>query len=98
MADARVNSIDELEVSRKTLIRLSENINQFFKEMSREVVNMQNNWDDTKYIESTFWFDISIPVFIILILVTLMSLGNLALKIMLMRGERKLIEEGEAQT
>ena len=51
MADARVNSIDELEVSRKTLIRLSENINQFFKEMSREVVNMQNNWDDTKYIE-----------------------------------------------
>ena len=53
---------------------------------------------DTKYIESTFWFDISIPVFIILILVTLMSLGNLALKIMLMRGERKLIEEGAAQS
>ncbi len=51
MADARLNSIDDLEVSRKTLIRLSESINQFFKDMSREVVNMQNNWDDTKYTE-----------------------------------------------
>ena len=49
---------------------------------------------DTKYIESTFWFDLSIPIFAILVAVTLLSLGNLVLKVMLMRGERQLIEEG----
>ena len=49
---------------------------------------------DTKYIESTFWFDISIPVFALLLVVTLVSIANLVLKIMLMKGERELIMEG----
>ena len=49
---------------------------------------------DTKYIESTLWFDISIPVFAILLVVTLVSIANLVLKIMLMKGERELIMEG----
>jgi hypothetical protein len=50
---------------------------------------------DTKYIESTRSFDIAIPVFALLLAVTLVSLANLAFKLMLMKGERELIKEGE---
>ena len=49
---------------------------------------------DTKYIESTLWFDIAIPVFAIVLVVTLISVANLVLKVMLMKGERELIKEG----
>ena len=49
---------------------------------------------DTKYIESTFWFDVAIPVFAILLIVTLVSIANLVLKLMLMKGEQELIKEG----
>ncbi len=52
---------------------------------------------DTKYIESTRWFDFSVPVFVILIAVTVLSLANLVLKTFLMRSERKLIEEGDTE-
>ncbi len=50
---------------------------------------------DTKYIESTACFDIAVPVFILLIAVTLLSLFNLVFKVLLMRGEKKLLMEGE---
>jgi membrane-associated phospholipid phosphatase len=49
---------------------------------------------DTKYIESTRWFDASVPVFTILIAVSLVSIANLVFKVLLMRSERQLIEEG----
>ena len=49
---------------------------------------------DTKYIESTLWFDVAVPVCAILIAVTLLSLANLAFKVMLMKGEKELIKEG----
>ena len=49
---------------------------------------------DTKYIESTFWFDVAVPVCVLLIVATLVSLLNLAFKVMLMKGERELIKEG----
>ena len=49
---------------------------------------------DTNYIESTRMFDLAIPVFVILLAVTLVSIGNLVFKILLMRAERKLIMEG----
>ena len=45
--------------------------------------------------DSTFWFDAAWFVFGLLILTTLISLGNLIWKILLMRAERKLIEEGK---
>lgn len=45
--------------------------------------------------DSTFWFDISAVVFAILIIVTILSIANLVWKIVLMRAERKLIEEGK---
>ena len=50
---------------------------------------------DTKYIESTLWFDVSVPVCILLLAVALLSVANLVFKVMLMKGERALIEEGE---
>ena len=49
---------------------------------------------DTKYIESTAWFDAAIPVFALVLVVTLVSVANLVLKLMLMKGERELIKEG----
>ncbi len=47
------------------------------------------------YTDSTFWFDISIFVFAVLFAVTLLSIINLVWKIVLMNGEKKLIEEGK---
>ena len=49
---------------------------------------------DTNYIESTRWFDASVPVFTVLIVVTLVSIANLVFKVLLMRSERQLLEEG----
>ena len=48
-----------------------------------------------KYIQSTFWFDISLAVFIPLLLFTLVNIGSMIWKIMLMKAEKKLIEEGK---
>ena len=45
--------------------------------------------------DSTFWFDASGVVFGVLLFATLLSLGNLVFKIIVMRAERKLIEEGK---
>ena len=50
---------------------------------------------DIYYTESTFWFDISLAVFIPLLIVTALSIFNLVFKIILMRAERKLLEEGK---
>lgn len=45
--------------------------------------------------DSTFWFDASIVVFALLLLTTIISIGNLVFKIVVMRAERALIEEGK---
>ena len=50
---------------------------------------------DIFYTESTFWFDISLAVFIPLLLVTALSIFNVIFKICLMKSERKLLEEGK---
>jgi hypothetical protein len=47
------------------------------------------------YTESTFWFDISIFVFSFVFLATALSIGNLVLKIILMKNEKLLIAEGK---
>lgn len=47
------------------------------------------------YTTSTFWFDISLFVFIFVFIATAISIGNLVWKILLMRTERRLIEEGK---
>ena len=55
-----------------------------------EVANIYN----IKYTTSTFWFDISLAVFIPLLVLTAVSIGNLIWKTILMHAEKKLIEEG----
>jgi len=47
------------------------------------------------YTESTFWFDASVVVFGFVFLATALSIANLVWKIILMRAEKKLIEEGK---
>lgn len=47
------------------------------------------------YTTSTFWFDISIAVFGILLLVTVVNVGNLVWKRMLMKAERELLADGK---
>lgn len=48
---------------------------------------------DRYYTESTLWFDMSLAVFIPLLLVTALSIFNLIFKVYLMKSERKLLEE-----
>lgn len=50
---------------------------------------------DIYYTESTFWFDASTVVFGIVFLATLVSIGNLIFKLVLMNAEKKLIAEGK---
>ncbi len=47
------------------------------------------------YTTSTFWFDVSLAVFIPVLLATALSIGNLIFKIIVMKEERRLIEEGK---
>lgn len=50
---------------------------------------------DVLYNKSTFWFDASIVVFGFVFLATALSIANLVFKVILMRAEKKLIEEGK---
>ena len=51
--------------------------------------------DSIAYSDSTFWFDAGYFVFAFVFLATAISVANLVLKIVVMRSERKLIEEGK---
>ena len=62
-------------------------------EKLKEIATLLPN--SVQYTESTFWFDISWAVFIPVFIATALSIGNLIWKIILMRAERKLIEEGK---
>jgi hypothetical protein len=50
---------------------------------------------DVTFNQSTFWFDASIAVFGFVFLATALSIANLVFKVILMRAEKKLIEEGK---
>lgn len=45
--------------------------------------------------ESTFWFDVHYPVFILLLLIAVLLIANAVLKVILMKDEARLIREGE---
>ena len=49
----------------------------------------------TYYTDSTFWFDVSIFVFGLLLLVTVLLVVNLILKIIMMKEEKRLIGQGK---
>ncbi len=61
-----------------------------FEEMAKRAEILKFNYTD-----STFWFDISVVIFGFLLLVTLINIINLVLKVVLMKAEKKLIEEGK---
>ncbi len=48
----------------------------------------------TLYTESTFWFDIHYAVFGLMLLVSVLLIANAVWKVLLMKEESKLIEEG----
>ena len=47
------------------------------------------------YTESTFWFDISVVVFGLLLVVTALNVANLIFKVVLMKSEKQLLEAGK---
>lgn len=61
-----------------------------FEEMAKRAEILKFNYTD-----STFWFDISIVIFGFLLLATLVNIINLILKVVLMKAEKQLIEEGK---
>lgn len=73
----------QLEAFRAQYLQISFADLEFFAEMM-----------NTPYIESTFWFDIHWAVFGLVVLTAVLLVVNMGLKFALMRGEKRLIDEG----
>lgn len=89
-----VNAIANIYVSYWALTNVFAYKAQFLKIDFEKLAQVTDTYG-IKYTESTFWFDASLYVFIPLLLVTVLSIANLVWKIMLMRAEKKLINEGK---
>lgn len=89
-----INAVLTVVTSVWALINVAEYKEAFLK-VDFEALKAESEICKTLYTESTFWFDISVPVFAILLLVTALSIGNLVFKILLMRGEKKLLEQSQ---
>ena len=89
-----INAVLTVVTSVWALINVAEYKEAFLK-VDFEALKAESKIFKTLYTESTFWFDISVPVFAILLLVTALSIGNLVFKILLMRGEKKLLEQSQ---
>lgn len=87
-----INAVLTVVTSVWALINVAEYKEAFLK-VDFEALKAESLKFKRLYTESTFWFDISVPVFAILLLVTALSIGNLVFKILLMRGEKKLLEQ-----
>nr|MBQ8890107.1 hypothetical protein [Clostridia bacterium] len=87
-----INAVLTVVTSVWALINVAEYKEAFLK-VDFEALKAESQIFKTLYTESTFWFDISVPVFAILLLVTALSIGNLVFKILLMRGEKRLLEQ-----
>lgn len=62
-----------------------------YKQIDFEQLKFHSELWNTYYTESTFWFDISIAVFGILLIVTVLLICNLVLKQIMMKEEKRLI-------
>lgn len=65
-----------------------------FLEINFEELQFFSELMDTPYIDSTFWFDAHVAVFALVLVMCALLTVNFFLKHSLMRGEKKLIEEG----
>lgn len=52
--------------------------------------------DGAAYSESTLWFDLGFVVYAIVIIASLLLIFNLVWKVLLMKGEKKLLEASPA--
>ncbi|MDE7326985.1 MAG: hypothetical protein K2N63_12065 [Lachnospiraceae bacterium] len=62
-----------------------------YKQIDFEQLKAHSELWNTYYTESTFWFDASYVVFGILLVVTVLLVGNLILKQIMMKEEKRLI-------
>lgn len=60
-----------------------------------KLLELSDTYSGIKYTDSTFWFDIGWFVFGVVIFATVVSIANLIFKVVLMRAERKLLNEGK---
>ncbi len=66
-----------------------------FLEINFEELEFFAEMMETPYIDSTFWFDAHYAVFALVLAVGALLVLNFLLKLALMRGEKRLIEEGK---
>ena len=66
-----------------------------FKQLDFEALKQYSETYGTKYTESTMWFDLHYLVAALLILAAVVLVGICVWKIVLMRDERKLVDEGK---
>lgn len=62
-----------------------------YQKIDFEQLKFHSELWNTYYTESTFWFDISVVVFGILLVVTVLLVVNLILKLIMMKEEKRLI-------
>lgn len=68
---------------------------QFLTTVDFETLKMRAEIMDSYYTESTFWFDVSKPVFGILLLAIVLLVINMIWKIKVTGEEKRLIEQGK---
>lgn len=71
------------------------NYKEQYLQVDFETMKMYAEMFKFEYIESTFWFDISIFVFGVLLVATVINIINLVWKVLLMKAEKELIEAGK---
>lgn len=89
-----VNAVANIAVSIWALINVFAYKAQFLLVDFEKLAKIAKTYK-INYTESTFWFDASAVVFGFVFLATALSIVNLVWKIILMRAEKKLIEEGK---
>ena len=89
-----VNAIANVAVSIWSLINVFAYRAQFLTIDFNRVAEVAEMYDEA-YTDSTFWFDVSVPVFSILLIATALSIANLVFKLVLMNAEKKLVLEGK---
>lgn len=90
-----LNTVVAVAASAWGLIKVFTYKNQYLTELDFEGLKAMSEIFKFSYTESTFWFDISVFVFGVLMVVTVANVINLLWKMSLMKAEQKLIEAGK---
>ena len=90
-----LNTVVAVAASAWGLIKVFTYKDQYLTELDFEGLKAMSEIFKFSYTESTFWSDISIFVFGVLMVVTVANVINLLWKMSLMKAEQKLIEAGK---